>query len=197
MILHENHGLDRKDIGMASDATSFALPRHLVGRALPAVSLSSTGGAVVDLHALPSRRTVIYGYPRTSEPGKLAPTGWDLIPGARGCTPQACTFRDHYLELAALQAGVFGLSTQSTAYQQELVARLHLPFPILSDDEFKLTGALGLPTFEVDGMRLLQRLTMIVRDGRVEVVFFPVPQPEQSAAQAIEWLEANPLDDGQ
>ena len=136
---------------------------------------------------------MIYCYPRTSEPGKPAPTGWDVIPGARGCTPQACTFRDHYMELSDLGAEVLGLSTQTTAYQTEVAERLHLPFPMLSDEHFEFTDALELPTFEADGLRLLRRLTMIVCGSRIEAVFYPVPQPEQNAEAVVAWLKANPF----
>jgi peroxiredoxin len=169
------------------------LCHRLKGLALPPVRLASTQGDSIDLSALPSPRTVIYCYPRTSEPGQPSLAGWDVIPGAKGCTPQACSFRDHHADLAALGAAVFGLSTQPTAYQQDMAARLHLPFAVLSDAQFGLTEALGLPTFEAGGMRLIQRLTLVLRDGAIEAVFYPVSQPEQSAAQVIEWLEANPL----
>ena len=147
----------------------------------------------MDLGTLDAPRPVIYGYPRTSEPGKPAPTGWDVIPGARGCTPQACTFRDHHGELAALGAAVYGLSTQAMAYQAEMAERLHLPFAVLSDARFELTDALGLPTFTVDGMRLLQRLTLVIRGNRIEEVFHPVPHPERNAADVLTWLRAHPL----
>jgi peroxiredoxin len=173
--------------------TEQATRSRLTGQMLPALSLPSTAGGAVDLAALPAGRSVIYAYPRTSKPGQPAPEGWDVIPGARGCTPQACTFRDHHQELAALGAAVFGLSTQTTAYQQEMAARLHLPFPVLSDAEFRLTEALGLPTLTADGMRLLRRLTLILRGSRIEAVLYPVPVPEQSAEDAIAWLRAHPL----
>ena len=166
---------------------------RLSGSALPRISLPSTRGGTIDLGSLTTPRTVIYCYPRTSEPGKPAPTGWDVIPGARGCTPQACTFRDHHKELAELQAEIFGLSTQSTSYQAEMAGRLHLPFAVLSDERFTFTDALGLPTFETDGMRLLQRLTLIARGNRIETVFYPVAQPERSAEAVLAWLRANPL----
>ena len=136
---------------------------------------------------------MIYCYPRTSEPGKPAPTGWDLIPGARGCTPQACTFRDHYQELRALGAEVFGLSTQTTAYQTEMSARLHLPFAVLSDPAMHFTDALRLPTFVVDGMRLIKRLTIIAHGPRIETVFYPIVHPEENASDVIAWLKANPI----
>ena len=165
---------------------------HLPGRAMPAVALPSTAGPTVDLAALPGARTVIYCYPRTGRPGVPLPDGWDAIPGARGCTPQSCAFRDHHRELAALGADVFGLSTQNTAYQQEMAARLHLPFEVLSDAGLELARALDLPTMEVDGMVLIKRLTLIVRDGAIEHVFYPVFPPDRSADAVIDWLRANP-----
>ncbi len=139
--------------------------------------------------ALGSGRTLIYCYPRTGVPGEDLPDGWDAIPGARGCTPQACAFRDHQGELAGLGASVFGLSTQDTAYQRELADRLHLPFEILSDAQFRLTNALRLPTFEVDGMRLIRRLTLVVRGGTIEHVFYPVYPPDAHADEVLRWLE--------
>jgi peroxiredoxin len=166
---------------------------HLIGMQMPPVSLSSTVGRMVGLGRLTAPRTVIYCYPMTGVPGKPLPNGWDMIPGARGCTPQSCSFRDHHRELAELGAEVFGLSTQETDYQREMVERLHLPFEVLSDAEFKLCGALRLPTFEVEGMRLIKRLTLIVRDRMIETVFYPVFPPDRSANQVIEWLSQNPL----
>lgn len=166
---------------------------HLPGMALPALRLPCTTGASVDLSSLGVGRTVIYCYPRTGRPGQALPAGWDAIPGARGCTPQSCSFRDHHAELAALGARVYGLSTQTTDYQREMVLRLHLPFAVLSDAELTLARALGLPTFAADGMRLIKRLTLIVRDGRIEAVLYPVFPPDQSAAEVIGWLRAHPL----
>src|SRR5258708_6429438 len=129
--------------------------RHLVGMAVPAIPPPSTSGGRVDFSALAGPRSVLYCYPRTGQPDQPLPTGWDMIPGARGCTPQSCGFRDHHAELVARGAEVFGLSTQTTDYQREMALRLHLPFPVLSDAEFRLTHALRLPTFTVDGMRLV------------------------------------------
>jgi peroxiredoxin len=166
---------------------------HLPGLAMPAIRLPSTAGRLVDLGALAAPRTVIYGYPRTGRPGERLPDGWDAIPGARGCTPQSCGFRDHHRELAELGAEVYGLSTQTTEYQREMAQRLHLPFEVLSDARFALVEALRLPTFEVDGMRLIKRLTLIVRDGRIEHVFYPVFPPDASAAQVLDWLERHPI----
>jgi peroxiredoxin len=161
---------------------------HLPGMALPKISLVSTKGRKVDLSQLTDPRTVIYCYPMTGVPGQPLPDHWDEIPGARGCTPQTCGFRDHYQELSQLQAGVFGLSTQTTDYQREMTTRLHLPFEILSDSAFAFCDALHLPTFGVAGMRLLKRLTLIIRNQHIEHVFYPVFPPNESAAEVVRWL---------
>ena len=166
---------------------------HLRHMPMPQVSLRSTAGRMVGLSNLTAARTVIYCYPMTGVPGKPLPEGWDMIPGARGCTPQTCGFRDHFQELLQLQAEVFGLSTQTTEYQLEMAQRLHLPFEILSDAEFRLCEALRLPTFEVEGVRLLRRLTLIVRGGRIEHVFYPVFPPNESADQVMRWLQDHPI----
>lgn len=157
---------------------------HLTGIALPSVPLPTTAGRAVDLARMPGR-VVVYVYPRTSQPGEPPPTGWDEIPGARGCTPQSCAFRDHHAELQALGVQVFGLSSQTTEYQQEAVERLHLPFELLSDADLKLATALRLLTFEVDGMTLIRRLTLVIKDGQVEHVFYPVPEPARNAENVI------------
>jgi peroxiredoxin len=161
---------------------------HLQGMRLPPVTLASTAGETVDLSALPGR-TVVYCYPMTGRPGADLPQGWDEIPGARGCTPQSCSFRDHHVELQGLGARVFGLSTQDTEYQSEAAGRLRLPFALLSDAKLAFAGALGLPTFEVEGTVLLKRLTLVIEGGRIEKVFYPVFPPDKSAAQVVEWLE--------
>jgi peroxiredoxin len=166
---------------------------HLPGMSVPAIALPSTAGGSVLLAETGRPRTVVYAYPRTGEPGKPLPDGWDLIPGARGCTPQSCSFRDHHQELLDLGAEVFGLSSQTTEYQQEMAARLHLPFEVLSDADLRLAKALRLPTFEAAGMTLIKRLTLILRAGRIEHVLYPVFPPDQSAAQTIAWLRAHPL----
>ena len=160
---------------------------HLPGMRLPPVPLISRAGDTVDLAARPGR-TVVYCYPMTGRPGSDLPTGWDEIPGARGCTPQSCSFRDHHAELRALGARVFGMSTQDTDYQREAAVRLHLPFALLSDAELAFAGALDLPTFEVDGMVLLKRLTLVIDDGRIEKVFYPVFPPDKSAEEVVGWL---------
>ncbi|TMC66808.1 MAG: peroxiredoxin [Chloroflexota bacterium] len=162
---------------------------HLQGSLVPDVQLRSTNGPLVSLARLGKGRVVVYAYPRTGRPGEPELTDdWDLIPGARGCTPQACGFRDHYAELTAAGANVFGLSTQSTADQEELVARLHLPFPVLSDANLALAQAMRLPTFRAAGQTLLRRLTLVIRDGRVEHVWYPVFPPDRHAAEVLQWL---------
>lgn len=163
---------------------------HLPGTELPPVALRSTAGALVDLAAL-SGRTVVYCYPRTGSPNEDLPWGWNEIPGARGCTPQSCAFRDHHEELCSLNARVFGLSTQSTEYQREAVERLHLPFELLSDENLTFARALELPTFEVESMHLIKRLTLVVDEGQIEKVFYPVFPPDESANEVIEWLSHN------
>jgi peroxiredoxin len=161
---------------------------HLTGMAMPAVALRSTGGRVVDLSKLEGT-TVVYIYPRTGRPDQEVPTGWNAIPGARGCTPQSCAFRDHYQELKELGVSqLFGLSTQDTAYQQEAVERLHLPFEILSDEKLELARALRLPTFEVDGMKLIKRITLIALNGRIVKVFYPIFPSDRNAGDVIAWL---------
>lgn len=164
---------------------------HLRGAALSGIPLPATDGREVDLSAL-AGRTVVYAYPRTGEPGMPVPADWDAIPGARGCTPQSCGFRDLHHEFATLDTRVFGLSTQSTAYQREVVDRLHLPFPILSDADLTFTRAMGLPTFTFDGMTLLKRLTLVIRDGTIEHLLYPVFPPDRSAGDVLTWLRAHP-----
>ncbi|MEV0384976.1 peroxiredoxin [Nonomuraea sp. NPDC050643] len=168
---------------------------HLPGARMPHLELPGTGGATVRLDALGAGRTVIYIYPLTGRPGTDLPDGWDSIPGARGCTPEACGFRDHYQDLlAAGAAGVLGLSSQDTDYQREVVERLLLPFQMLSDPGRSLAGALGLPTFETSGPTLYKRLTLIIRDGVIEHVFYPIFPPNEHADQVLTWLRDNPLD---
>ena len=162
---------------------------HLPGSKLPVIPLRSTAGDAVDLASM-AGRTVIYCYPMTGIPGVPLPPGWDQIPGARGCTPESCGFRDHFQELRELGAQVFGLSTQTTEYQREFAQRLKLPFAILSDEKLKFTRALRLPTFRVQGMELIKRLTLVVRDGNIEQVFYPVFPPDQHAGAVVGWLKS-------
>ena len=164
---------------------------HLAGMKLPKVSLAATNGATVDLSTIPGR-VVLYVYPRTGRPDVPLPEGWDSIPGARGCTPQSCAFRDHHAELRSLSAKVMGLSTQSTDYQREAKDRLHLPFELLSDTEHLLTHLLRLPTFNAADMVLYKRLTIIVEHGQIQKVFYPVFPPDQNAADVLDWLRRNP-----
>ncbi|HEY1365173.1 MAG TPA: peroxiredoxin [Xanthobacteraceae bacterium] len=162
--------------------------RHLPARRLPALALPATDGSQVDLSRL-SGRTVVYIYPRTGVPGQAMPAGWDAIPGARGCTPQSCSFRDHFAELKQLGvAHLYGLSTQDTGYQQEAAERLHLPFPLLSDATLAFTRALDLPTFSAAGMVLLKRMTLVIEDGAITKVFYPVFPPDRNAAEVVAWL---------
>jgi peroxiredoxin len=164
--------------------------RHLPGTKLPSIPLKATSGVSVDLGTL-AGRIVVYAYPRTGRPGIENPPGWDMIPGARGCTPQSCSFRDHFAELKQLGVDhLFGLSTQDTAYQREAAARLHLPFPILSDEHLTLTRALTLPTFVASGMTLLKRFTLVIDHGTIEHVFYPVFPPDRNAADVVAWLSA-------
>lgn len=170
---------------------------HLAGMWLPPLALASTAGPAVDLSALPGR-TVVYCYPRTGRPDQEVPQGWDEIPGARGCTPQSCAFRDRHAGFAAVGVRVYGLSTQTTEYQREAVARLGLPFALLSDHDLAWARALRLPTFEfawsfgAQPAELIKRLTLVLCDGRVEKVFYPVFPPDANAAEVQAWLARHP-----
>jgi peroxiredoxin len=160
---------------------------HLPGMALPRVALPATTGGSVDLAAAAAAAgtLVLYVYPRTGTPGEPSPDGWDAIPGARGCTPQSCAFRDHHAELRALGAEVLGLSAQPADEQAAFAARERLPFALLSDRELRLAGALRLPTFAAGGMRLYKRLTLIVRDGAIAEAVYPVFPPDRDAADVL------------
>jgi peroxiredoxin len=164
---------------------------HLKGMRLPDIALPVTDGGSVNLSKL-AGRTVVYVYPRTGVPGVDTLPGWDAIPGARGCTPQSCSFRDHFGELQRLGVlHLFGLSTQDTAYQKEAATRLHLPFAILSDEKLALTQALDLPIFVTSGMTLLKRMAWVIDDGVITKVFYPVFPPDKSAEEVIAWLQAS------
>lgn len=168
---------------------------HLPGTTAPSVTLSATDGTAIDLSEV-SVQTVVYCYPKTGHPDKdVIPDGWNEIPGARGCTPESCGFRDHYREL--LDSGVsevFGLSVQSREYQREARDRLGLPFELLSDPSLEFTNNLRLPTFEIGGERLLKRLTLVLSDGRIEHVFYPVFPPDKHAEEVTRWLETSSVD---
>jgi peroxiredoxin len=163
--------------------------KHLAGMQVPDVPLAATDGSRVSLGRLPGR-VIVFAYPRTGEPGKPSLVdNWDMIPGARGCTPQTCAFRDlHKVLIEAGGSRVFGLSTQDTAYQRAAVDRLHLPFPLLSDEKLALTRALRLPTMQVAGLTLIKRLALIVDDGKISKVFYPVFPPDGNAADVLAWL---------
>lgn len=165
---------------------------HLLGLTLPDLELPSTSGERVSLSRL-AGTVVLYAYPMTGRPGVPLPPGWDSIPGARGCTPESCGFRDHHADLQRLGATVYGLSTQSTDYQREFHQRLQLPFAILSDEAFALTDALGLPTFHTSNMRLLKRLTLIARQGVIEKVFYPIFPPDAHAGEVLNYLKHRAL----
>ncbi|MEY4398826.1 MAG: peroxiredoxin [Burkholderiaceae bacterium] len=162
---------------------------HLVGMPLPNVALLATDGSMVNLSQL-AGRLVIYCYPMTGQPNVPLPEGWDQIPGARGCTPQSCAFRDHYQELQALHANVFGLSVQSTEYQREMATRLHLPFQVLSDEQYQFQKALNLPTFVAAGMTLLKRVTLISHQGRIEAVHYPIFPSDSDPAWVLDYLKS-------
>jgi peroxiredoxin len=163
---------------------------HLQGMALPSLTLPSTAGRTVNPAAI-SGWLVIYCYPMTGRPDRALPDGWDQIPGARGCTPQSCSFRDHYRELQALNVQVFGLSTQSTEYQREAAERLHLPFELVSDASCAFAYALRLPMFDVEGMRLLKRVTLIAKDRKIAKHFYPVFPPDRNIDDVLAWLRTN------
>ncbi len=196
--MNEIHQINQPNI-MDVDWSKIPAPEddgaasHLKGMSMPPVALLATDGSMVTL-AVQKGRVVVFGYPRTGEPGKIALVDdWDMIPGARGCTPQTCSFRDLFGELKAAGASaVFGLSTQSPEYQKAMTDRLHVPFPVLSDDKLELSKALNLPRMDVAGLTMIKRLALIVDDGRISHVFYPVFPPDQNAADVLAWLQANP-----
>jgi len=167
--------------------------RHLPGRRMPNLSLPSTDGAEAELSALGPGLTVLYVYPLSGRPGVDLPAGWDSIPGARGCTPEACGFRDHYGELQAAGAdALFGLSSQSTDYQAEFAERIGLPFALLSDMRLELAQALDLPTFTAQQQRLYKRMTLVLRGSVIEHAFYPIFPPDKHAAEVLRWMRDRP-----
>jgi peroxiredoxin len=175
--------------------TDDGAARHLTGMTVPRIVLATSDGGTVDIGDPGAGRIVVYVYPLTGSPDTDLPAGWDDIPGARGCTTEACDFRDHFAELRDASAEtVWGLSSQNSPYQAEVVERLHLPFSMISDPTFTLADALDLPTFSAEGHpRLYTRLTFIIRNGRVEHVFYPIFPPNTHAQQVLDWLRANPV----
>lgn len=163
---------------------------HLTGSSIPRLRLISNLGEEVDLAELARDRLVAYVYPRTGTPGQPSPAGWDDIPGARGCTPQSCAYRDSLEAFSALGTSVAGISAQSPAEQREFAEREHIPFPLLSDSDLRLTDALRLPTFEVEGMTLYKRLTLVAEGGTIVKVFYPVFPPDRDASVVLDWLRA-------
>ena len=164
---------------------------HLLGLELPAIELSSTAGTVHSLHDVSSRWLVLYVYPRTGGPAVNLPEDWDLIPGARGCTPQSCAFRDHHDELRALNATVWGLGAQPIEEQREFVERMQIPFPLLNDSALRLASQpLRLPTFTVTGMTLYKRITLIAEEARITRFFYPVFPPDRNASEVIDYLRS-------
>jgi len=167
---------------------------HLVGMSLPELRLPSTLGGTVDLAAAAAEGPgvlVLYVYPRTGVPGEPSPAGWDDIPGARGCTPQSCAYRDGLADFASLGATVVGLSAQTAAEQREFAEREHIPFPLLSDSDRRLGAELRLPTFEAAGMTLYKRLTLVAKNGAIAKVFYPVFPPDRNAGEVLAWLRAS------
>jgi peroxiredoxin len=162
---------------------------HLPGLAIPELTLDSSQGPV-ELAELARERLVLYVYPRTGRPGRPMLSSWDDIPGARGCTPQSCAFRDHEAELAAFGARVAGLSAQSLDDQIEFAERNAMPFPIVSDERLELARALGLPTFEAGGETLYKRLTLVAEEGRIAKVFYPVFPPDRNAEEVLAWMSS-------
>lgn len=166
--------------------------KHLLGAAIPSLQLTSSAGEHLDLGGLARRTLILYVYPRTGVPDQPLPAGWDQIPGARGCTPQSCAFRDSAAQIEELDGAIFGLSSQALAEQREFSGREQIPYPLLNDSSFRLATELGLPTFEADGERYYRRLTLIARAGRIVKVFYPVFPPQQNAADVIAWLNRHP-----
>jgi peroxiredoxin len=183
----DNH-VDAPDWSSIPPPPDDGAAKHVFGLALPSIPLIATTGDTIDLSVLPGR-TIVYAYPRTGQPGVANPDGWDMIPGARGCSPQSCAFRDHFSNLHRLGVDhLFGLSTQDPAYQREAAQRLHLPFALLSDTDLAFANAVNLPTLVTAGMTLLKRVTLVIDNAAISHVFYPVFPPDQNASAVLEWL---------
>lgn len=191
MVSQNQPNLLQVDWSKVPAPTDDGAAAHLTGMTMPAIALPGTDGKLHLLNA--AGRTVVFAYPRTGVPSQPSPVDdWDMIPGARGCTPQSCSFRDLHRELLSAGATrVFGLSTQDSNYQREARDRLHLPFELLSDERLALAQAIKLPTMNVAGMTLLRRLALVIDDGRITTVFYPVFPPDRNAADVLAWLQAN------
>lgn len=161
---------------------------HLPGKDLPGVTLMATSGRQVRVDEAAQQRTVFFFYPRTGRPDQPVPSTWDQIPGARGCTPHSCGYRDNFDEFRRLGVAVYGVSSQDTEYQRELVRRTQLPYEVLSDEQFRLIDALRLPIFTFEGVRLVKRLAFVANKGRIEKVFYPVFPPDRNAEVVLQWL---------
>jgi len=191
----KNHLVENAMVDLTKTPDDLPIPQddgaanHLIGMTLPNLSLVGTNGKQINIGSFRDF-LVIYCYPMTGQPNVALPEGWDQIPGARGCTPQSCSFRDHYQELKALKAEVVGLSVQSTDYQKEMAERLHLPFAVVSDADFKFQKALNLPTFVASGMTLLKRLTIIAKDGKIVAVHYPIFPSDSDPAWVIDYLKS-------
>jgi peroxiredoxin len=169
---------------------------HLPGTGVPTLLLPASDGSSADLTRFAAGRLVAYVYPRTGTPGEPSPVGWDDIPGARGCTPQSCAYRDSLDEFERLGATVVGISAQSSAEQHEFAEREGIPFPLLSDSGLELAAMLRLPTFEADGMTLYRRLTFVAEAGTIVKAFYPVFPPDRDAAEVLSWLTDRPAPEG-
>ena len=184
-----NENLQQVDWSTIPEPQDDGTAAHLTGCSVPSLSLGASNESQVNIADL-NGRTIVYAYPMTARPDTPLPDGWNMIPGARGCTPQSCSFRDHMQELTTLGVQhLYGLSTQDTSYQQEAASRLHLPFPLLSDHKLQLQQALNLPVITVEGVRLLKRLTMVIENGTIVKVFYPIFPPDKNAADVINWLK--------
>jgi peroxiredoxin len=168
---------------------------HLAGMEVPDVQLETTKSRFFNLRAESEKPTVIFFYPRTGEPGEPAPPDWDIIPGARGCTPQSCGFKDLFKEFKSVNVQVYGASSQDSVYQKEFVERMHIPFEILSDRDFQLTEALKLPTFTYNGMRLIKRLALLIDKRTIGKVFYPVFPPNENASTVLDWIKTNRINE--
>jgi peroxiredoxin len=180
------------DIPAGASLAEDSAAAHLPGCEVPGLLLAASTGGQLDLAAATAQLAVVYVYPRTGVPGEPLPEGWDEIPGARGCTPQSCAFRDHMLELAAYGATVVGLSAQPSAEQREFAARERIPYPLLSDPGMALAEALGLPTFEAGGRRYYRRLTFLARRRHIAQVFYPIHSPRHNPSEVLDWLAQQP-----